>query len=630
MAPIDSALAAARSCDNPNLTAIANIHNVCRSTLSRRYNKVATTKLEKYENQQLLSKPQERTLVEYINKLSELGLPPTPAMVNHFAFDIVQQQPGVNWCRRFCERWSAQLDSRYLKPLDAARKKVDSISEYKAYFELVRRKIEQYEVLPANTYNMDEKGFLVGFLTKAKRIFSKQAFESKRLLGNLQDGNREWITLIATICADGTAVAPALIYKAVTGDIQDSWVQDLDPTKQLAFFASSPTGWTNDELGFEWLTKVFDRETKAKARNGRDWRLLFVDGHGSHINMRFLDWCIAHRILVAVYPPHSTHRLQPLDVSLFAPLAVYYSQQLDAFLHSSQGLSTITKRDFFRLFWPAFNKTFTEANVLSGWRRTGLHPFEPEVILGIFKDKEQPVKASRPTSSSASSALSASDWRKIRGLLKEVVNEVVDEQDKKKVNKLKDTLLAITTENALLKVQNQGFIQALSNEKKRRKRGRALFEELRAQDGQGATFFSPIKIQQAKDLQIKKDEAKAAQQQQKEVDAEARCIERQLQQEAAAAKRLQRQQAAAIKKAEKAAKASQRQVDKEVQSAARQLQQLLQLSTKKPKRPTKQQLIVKLPVLVLEPPSKVELAKQPASPRGCETRQPQHLINYEV
>ncbi len=111
--------------------------------------------------------------------------------------------------------------SRYLTGLAAARKKVDSVDEYRLWFDLVAKKTAQYEVQPHNVYSMDEKGFLIGMLSKVKRIFTKQAYESKRLLGNVQDGNREWITAIATICADGTALAPALIYKAVSGDIQD-------------------------------------------------------------------------------------------------------------------------------------------------------------------------------------------------------------------------------------------------------------------------------------------------------------------------------------------------------------------------------------------------------------------------
>ena len=45
--------------------------------------------------------------------------------------------------------------------------------------------------------------------------------------------------------------------------------------------------------------------------------------------MKFLDWCEQNKVLVTLYPSHSTHRLQPLDVSLFNPLANYYSQNLN-------------------------------------------------------------------------------------------------------------------------------------------------------------------------------------------------------------------------------------------------------------------------------------------------------------
>ncbi|KAF2842948.1 hypothetical protein M501DRAFT_42097 [Patellaria atrata CBS 101060] len=51
--------------------------------------------------------------------------------------------------------------------------------------------------------------------------------------------------------------------------------------------------------------------------------------------MPFLKYSISNKIILANYPPHSTHRLQPLDVSLFSPFATYYSQNLDDFLSRS-------------------------------------------------------------------------------------------------------------------------------------------------------------------------------------------------------------------------------------------------------------------------------------------------------
>ncbi len=136
---------------------------------------------------------------------------------------------------------------------------------------------------------MDEKGFLLGLLQKTRRVFSLKHLDSGKLLDAGQDGNREWITLIATICMDMTDIPPSIIYQAISGNIQDSWLTEYDPKEQSCFFASSATGWTNDELAYSWLTTVFDRNTRSKARNSRDYRLLFVDGHDSHINMKFLD-----------------------------------------------------------------------------------------------------------------------------------------------------------------------------------------------------------------------------------------------------------------------------------------------------------------------------------------------------
>jgi hypothetical protein len=67
-------------------------------------------------------------------------------------------------------------------------------------------------------------------------------------------------------------------------------------------------GWTTDEIGLKWLDRLFHERTKDKSR--RRWRLLFVDGHGSHVTLPFLEQSYKHKILVAVYPPHATHRLQ--------------------------------------------------------------------------------------------------------------------------------------------------------------------------------------------------------------------------------------------------------------------------------------------------------------------------------
>jgi len=91
-----------------------------------------------------------------------------------------------------------------------------------------------------------------------------------------------------------------------------------------------------------------------------------------------------NRIVLAVLPPHSTHRFQPLDVGLFTPLATYYSQQTNKLLTKSQGLVRLIKRDFWLLIYKAWNQAFTTKNVRSAWEKTGIYPFNLSKVLSIF------------------------------------------------------------------------------------------------------------------------------------------------------------------------------------------------------------------------------------------------------
>ena len=130
---------------------------------------------------------------------------------------------------------------------------------------------------------------------------------------------------MACVCADGEALPPGLIYQAASKQVRSSWVEDIEVGKHTAFITTSPSGWTNNDIGLAWLEQVFDRYTKKKAR--QSYRLLIVDGHGSHLTMEFIDYCDDNKILLAIYPPHSTHTLQPLDVAMFKPLSTAYSRQ---------------------------------------------------------------------------------------------------------------------------------------------------------------------------------------------------------------------------------------------------------------------------------------------------------------
>ena len=78
----------------------------------------------------------------------------------------------------------------------------------------------------------------------------------------------------------------------------------------------SDNGWTNDELGFEWLQEMFEKHTASQAI-GR-YRLLILNGHSSHATATFDHFCTERNIIPLYMPPHSSHILQPLDVGCFS------------------------------------------------------------------------------------------------------------------------------------------------------------------------------------------------------------------------------------------------------------------------------------------------------------------------
>jgi hypothetical protein len=74
--------------------------------------------------------------------------------------------------------------------MDSKRHNADLNTKYELYFDLLQHKIAEYNIKPRHTYNMDEKGFMIGVTTRTKHVFSRRKWEKKEVRASLQDGNR--------------------------------------------------------------------------------------------------------------------------------------------------------------------------------------------------------------------------------------------------------------------------------------------------------------------------------------------------------------------------------------------------------------------------------------------------------
>lgn len=87
--------------------------------------------------------------------------------------------------------------------------------------------------------------------------------------------------------------------------------------------ATSPNRWTDNELGLACF-ELWEAETRPKTSGA--WRILLVDGDGSHVHGKVGLFCHQNHIQLIIIPPHTTDLFQLLNIGIFSPLQSYYSR----------------------------------------------------------------------------------------------------------------------------------------------------------------------------------------------------------------------------------------------------------------------------------------------------------------
>ena len=98
--------------------------------------------------------------------------------------------------------------------------------------------------------------------------------------------------------------------------------------------SGNPTGWMK-EPDFLLYLAHFTSHTRVSKESKL---LLLLDNHPSHLSIAAIDYCRANGIVLLSFPPHCTHRLQPMDISVFGPLKGYVNSAADRWMRSPQHL----------------------------------------------------------------------------------------------------------------------------------------------------------------------------------------------------------------------------------------------------------------------------------------------------
>lgn len=321
---------------------------------------------------------QEAEFVEHCKKMDERYFGLTITDLRRLAYEYAQankienrfdsgcKMAGRDWVESFLKR-HPDLTLRQSTATSLARVIGFNKVQVDRFYQNLKEIYDRHKFKPNRIYNVDE----TGMSTVPKKTPKVVSTKGKKVVGKVVSAERGiTVTAICCMSATGHYVPPAFIFPRKR--TRDDLLNDA-PSQSICMVSDS--GFVNTDLFITWL-KHFQSFVHATPE---DPVLLLLDNHSSHISLEAVNYAREQNIVMLTLPPHGSHKLQPLDRSFFSPLKSKYSVACNKFMSEFPG-KAITQYHVAKLFNEAYKKVATVGNAESGFKVSGIYPFDDDLF----------------------------------------------------------------------------------------------------------------------------------------------------------------------------------------------------------------------------------------------------------